>query len=266
MNRIAFIGGGNMAYALAGSFFRGDSSVRISVCDPDEKRGRLFRETLGENVTLFEDFNMMAENADLLILAVKPQVLPEVAEKLRVGNCTVLSIAAGISLTALEKFFPGVPLVRLMPNTPCLVGEMAGGVVFSPSVTENQKNEIMRLLSMAGSVVEVEESLMDGVTGLSGSGPAFVARLIEAFIKAGVRTGLSEEQSRFLTLATFSGTAKLLAEKKMTPEELVIMVSSPKGTTVAGREKLEASDYAEIISETVIAAAERSRELGNGRK
>ena len=119
---------------------------------------------------------------------------------------------------------------------------------------------------MAGSVVEVEESLMDGVTGLSGSGPAFVARLIEAFIKAGVRTGLSEEQSRFLTLATFSGTAKLLAEKKMTPEELVTMVSSPKGTTVAGREKLEASDYAEIISETVIAAAERSRELGNGRK
>lgn len=266
MKKIAFVGGGNMAFALAGSFFRGDSSLTVSVFDPDERRGKLFSDTFAERVTVYNDMNKMAEDADLVILAVKPQVLPSVAGTLEIRKGILLSIAAGVSLGTLEGWFPGIPAVRLMPNTPCLIGEMAGGAVFSHGFDENHKTEIMRLLSMAGSVVEVKEELMDGVTGLSGSGPAFVARLIEAFIKAGTEVGLSEEQARFLTLSTFSGTADLLKEKNLSPEELVTMVSSPGGTTVAGRKILETSDYAEIISGTVKAAALRSRELGNGKK
>jgi pyrroline-5-carboxylate reductase len=149
-----------------------------------------------------------------------------------------------------------------MPNTPCLVGAMAAGYAFGSRIRPEDRELVKQLLGAAGYAAEVEEQLLDGVTGLSGSGPAFVARLIQAFIEAGKHLGLAPEVARNLSLQTFFGTAKLLTDTGMEPQKLVEMVSSPKGTTVAGREVLEASDYAEVIGKTIRAATERSRELG----
>ena len=156
---------------------------------------------------------------------------------------------------------PRARVVRVMPNTPCLVGEMAAGYAFGARVSETDRGLVRGFLGAAGTAVAVEEGLLDAVTGVSGSGPAFVARLMEAFIEAGKRLGLSAEAARELTLQTFRGTAALLQSTGMETQALVDMVSSPKGTTVAGRAVLEPSDVGEVIFRTVEAAARRAAEL-----
>ena len=174
----------------------------------------------------------------------------------------VLSIVAGAKIDGLRKALGHDRVVRVMPNTPCLVGAMAAGYAFGSRMRPQDRDVVKQLLGGAGYAAEVEEELLDAVTGLSGSGPAFVARLIEAFMKAGIGLGLKAEVARDLTLQTFLGTAKLLSETGMKPQTLVDMVSSPKGTTVAGRQVLESSDYAKAIERTIGAATERSKELG----
>jgi len=141
------------------------------------------------------------------------------------------------------------------------VGEMAAGYAFGSRVTAADRELVRELLAAAGKAVEVEDRLLDAVIGLSSSGPAFVARLIEAFAAAGRRLGLSDGAARELTLQTFRGTARLLQETGMDTQALVDMVSSPKGTTLAGRSILEPSDVAEVIYRTVEAAARRAGEL-----
>lgn len=269
MDTIGFIGAGNMAFALATSFFQKNSSLKFVLYDPDSSRCNLFKENFAQNAVIATNSDEVATQANLLILAVKPQMISTVAssfsngiKSLKAKNGLLLSILAGISISKLETFFPDVAIARLMPNAPCLIGEMAGGLVFNKLVTKEKGTELVTLLSAAGEVVCVDETVMDGVTALSGSGPAFIALLIEAFIEAGVKQGLSKEASRFLTLATFSGSANLLKKRALSPKELVELVSSPQGTTVAGREKLEASPYKDIIAQTIEAATKRSKELG----
>lgn len=255
-----------MAFALASAFYSKDSSLLFSVCDPDQKRQQLFLENFS-NCEIFYSPLAMAKTADLLILAVKPQVLEEALSPLTElekenPDVVILSIVAGISLANLSSRFSKNPLVRLMPNAPCLVQAMAGAVVFQEPFSDEKKAALFSLLRRSGEVLEVKENQMDAVTALSGSGPAFVARLMEAFIESGEKMGLEAQTATLLTAATFSGTAKLLTEKKISPDELVQMVSSPNGTTVAGRSFLEASDYSKIIEETLLAAKIRSIELG----
>jgi pyrroline-5-carboxylate reductase len=150
-----------------------------------------------------------------------------------------------------------------MPNTPSLVGEMAAGYAVGAGTSAEEAESVATLLGTAGVAREVAESDLDAVTGLSGSGPAFVARLIESFIEAGTDLGLDPSLSRDLALKTFRGTAELLTETGMTPDELVQMVSSPNGTTVAGRSVLESSDYRDVLKGSIRRAAERSKELGS---
>jgi pyrroline-5-carboxylate reductase len=197
-----------------------------------------------------------------VFIAVKPQDIQGVLETIGETDGLLISIAAGVSICRIETACPKARIVRVMPNTPCLVGAMAAGYAFGTRIRPEDRELVQELLQAAGYAAEVEEPLLDGVTGLSGSGPAFVARLIEAFIATGRELGLEPEVARSLSLQTFYGTAKLLADIGMSPETLVEMVSSPKGTTVAGRKVLEASDYAEVIEKTITAAARRSRELG----
>ena len=149
-----------------------------------------------------------------------------------------------------------------MPNTPCLVGEMAAGFAVGKNVKDREIKIVEEILNSAGKAFYLKEELLDAVTGLSGSGPAFVARLIEYFIEAGENEGLGKDIAAELALQTFKGTAKLLQESGMTPDELVKIVSSPGGTTVAGREVLENSDVKDILIKTVKKATERSKELG----
>jgi pyrroline-5-carboxylate reductase len=261
MKNVGFVGGGNMGFALARAISRRFPEATIHLCDVRHERIELFQRELPA-VRQAADPLGLAEAAEIVFLAVKPQDIQNVLETIRDTDRLLISIAAGVSIGRIEAACPEARVVRVMPNTPCLVGAMAAGYAFGSKILEEDRGMVRELLQAAGYAVEVGEHLLDGVTGLSGSGPAFIARLIEGFIDAGVKLGLDGEAARNLSLQTFLGTAKLLAETGMEPDRLVEMVSSPKGTTVAGREVLEASDVAEVIERTVRAATERSKELG----
>jgi pyrroline-5-carboxylate reductase len=258
---IGFIGGGNMGFALAKAITSRFPETTIHLCDVRSQRAELFEGEL-LRVRVASDAEAVTEAADAVFIAVKPQDIQGVLETIGGTDGLLISIAAGVSIRRIETACPKARIVRVMPNTPCLVGAMAAGYAFGTKIRPEDRELVQELLQAAGYAAEVEEPLLDGVTGLSGSGPAFVARLIDAFIATGRELGLEPEVARSLSLQTFYGTAKLLADTGMEPEELVEMVSSPKGTTVAGRKVLEASDYAEVIGGTIEAAAERSKELG----
>lgn len=253
-----------MATALAGAFAAADPDLRFTASDVSSEQIARLAEAAGASRTEPAASNAeVADRADILFLAVKPQILPSVLPELAQTTCLVVSIAAGTRISTIEAVLTKARVIRVMPNTPGLVGEMAAGYSAGSRATTGDMQTIGRLLSSAGVAIEVAEDLLDTVTGISGSGPAFVARFIEAFTKAGVANGLTEADASALVLATFSGTARLLAEKGLSPEELVQMVSSPNGTTVAGRAVLESSPYESIIRKTVDTTIARSRELGS---
>lgn len=255
-----------MAGALAAAIRKQHPDVAIGAADIDSQRLEVFASGVSGAEVSADNRSLAGEETDVLFLAVKPQVIPQVLRQITETSTLVISIAAGVPLSALETGLPAARVVRVMPNTPCLVGRMAGGYTCGARVTAEDRELVASLLSAAGTVFELEEPLLDAVTGLSGSGPAFVARLIEAFADAGAEEGLPREVADALAFATFAGTAALLEEKRMAPATLVEMVSSPGGTTLAGRAILEASQLRAIISETVAAAATRSRALGSQAK
>jgi pyrroline-5-carboxylate reductase len=260
MKSIGFIGAGNMGYALAKAAAVRFPRVILHVIDTKPERVVIFRRE-------FPDVRVggvpaeVAAAAELTVLAVKPQDYAGVMGELRTCGALLVSIAAGVTLARMQQAMPRARVVRVMPNTPCLVGEMAAGYAFGSRVNAADRELVREFLGAAGTAVEVEERLLDAVVGVSGSGPAFVARLMEAFIEAGRRLGLSDEAARALTLQTFRGTARLLQDTGMSTQALVDMVSSPKGTTIAGRAVLEPSDLREVIFRTVEAAARRAAEL-----
>ena len=261
---IGFIGGGKMAEALAAAMTAKNAVPRenLLISDPVEGRRTYLKEKYNFKTT---DSNTgVAAFADVLFLAVKPQqmepVLTAIAPEVTDSHL-VISIAAGIRIRRLQEALPAARVIRVMPNTPCLVGEMAAGYAADDNVSAGDIALVEKLLDAAGTAIRVEEELIDAVTGLSGSGPAFVAHLIDAFIQGGINEGLSAETARELTLQTFSGTAKLLRESGMTADELITQVSSPGGTTIAGRNILENEPVRDIIARTITAAAKRSREL-----
>jgi pyrroline-5-carboxylate reductase len=203
--------------------------------------------------------------AGIVVLSCKPQDFAEAAAGLGQAvrpDQVIVSIMAGVRIAPIARLLPG-RVIRVMPNTPCLIGAMAAGMAAAPDVTREQLAEVRALLSAAGIVEQVSEEQLDGVTGLSGSGPAFVAWLMAQFQVAGEQLGLDQDVARRLTLQTFIGTARLLAEQHLTPEELIAMVSSPGGTTLAGREVLENSEAGSILRRAICRAAQRSTELGN---
>lgn len=264
MRRIGFLGAGKMAQALAGALIRGGAAEagEIWCSDPAAQTLQTAASDLGLRIA--RDNQEVLQRCDLVFLAFKPQNFPGALEGLAgmvEPRHLFISILAGVRIAKLREKLPG-KIVRVMPNTCCLVAEMAAGFTPGAGVTVQELEEVKTLLGCAGVAVQVAEEQLDAVTGLSGSGPAFVAYLIEHFIKAGVAAGLPAEVARTLALQTFIGTGRLLAQGNMPPEELIKMVSSPNGTTVAGRGVLESSDVGSIIEKTILRAAERSRELG----
>jgi len=261
MFRIGFLGAGNMAFALAGAVSEKIDDVVIIPYDIDGGRLELFKSSF-RNVEPAGSAALLSEDCDVIFLSVKPQMMAEAISSIKKFSGLAISIAAGLKLSFFEEALPEARVIRVMPNTPCLVGEMAAGYSAGCRVTSDDLSLAKKLLEAAGRAVLVEEELIDAVTGVSGSGPAYFARIAEAFIDAGIGAGLQPELSRELALQTMKGTAALLLEKELSPDELVTMVSSPNGTTVAGRSILEASSYREIISETVVKTIQRSKELG----
>lgn len=264
MLKIGFIGAGKMASALASAALHATITEPDQIICSDVLDGPLKAIQENLNVKTTSSNQEVIENSDLIVLAFKPQNFPDaildVQEAIR-DDQIILSIMAGVRIKKLQQHLRG-KIVRVMPNTACLVGKMAAGYAVSGNVNQNDLKTIEEFLNSAGIALKVSEDQLDAVTGVSGSGPAFVARLIEFYIDAAIKAGLPRDVAQTLTLQTFSGTASLLKEWNMEPEKLIEMVSSPNGTTVAGREILESSDAKMIIEATIQRATDRSRELG----
>lgn len=263
--RLGFIGGGKMAEALASALISRNvlPPDSIIISDPVSDRRAVLHQQYQVKVT-GQNYEVPAY-AKVIVLSVKPQMMDHVLNEIKPhidSSHLVISIAAGIRIERLSGELSGARIVRVMPNTPCLVGEMAAGYAVGQTVTEEDIATVEYLLGAAGKIYRVKEELLDAVTGLSGSGPAFVAYVIDAFIKGGIQEGIPEPIARELVLQTFLGTAKLLFEKNLSAQELIAMVSSPGGTTIAGRKILENEPLQDIIIRTISAATARSKELG----
>jgi len=265
---LGIVGTGKMGSALVRGLVKAGALAadRIIVCDADRPRAAALAEELG--VALAATNAEAAAASEYVLLAVKPggiaDVLEEIAAKLS-PNQTVVSIAAGVTIarmrSALGKAGPAV--IRVMPNTPALVG--AGVLaVAAPEVKGERKQALLRLLGAVGMVVEVGEELMDAVTALSGSGPAFVFVMIEALAEGGMAAGLPGDTAMQLAVQTVAGAAKLVQETGEHPEALKNAVASPGGTTVAGLAELERGGFQTLVASAVQAAARRSRELSSG--
>lgn len=263
--KITFIGGGNMAIALIGGMLkRGYAATDITVAEPlDTQRARLTAE-FAVNV---EESAAEALHADVIVLAVKPQVMRQVLSAwpaLDAGAC-VLSIAAGIRARDISRWLRGHgAVVRAMPNTPALVGAGIAGLYALPGASAAQRHQAESILAAVGDVVWVDdEGLIDAVTAISGSGPAYVFLLIEAMEAAARELGLNPETSRALALRTFQGAAELAVQDGGEPAELRARVTSKGGTTERGIAALEAHGTRQAIAAAARAANDRARELGD---
>ncbi len=262
---IGFIGAGLMAEALADGIL--DSGLvcagDIYASDPDEERRQVFGEELGTQV--FRANRRVVQESNVVILAVKPQVLPEVAGEICEvieGTHLVISIAPGIELASLEEWLGTNRLVRVMPNTPALVGEGASAFAVEKCVDADDIEVVETILGSVGRCVKVKEELMDAVTGLSGSGPAFLFAALEAMADGGVEAGLSREQATELAAQTMRGAASLILETDKHPGELKDAVTTPGGTTAAGLHALESDGLRAAFMDAVRAAVEKGRSLG----
>jgi pyrroline-5-carboxylate reductase len=264
--QLGFLGAGNMAEAIArGIVGAGLVPAReMLASDPDERRRTLFEREL--KIPALDDNRALAERASLIIVAVKPQVFDKAL--VPVGGLfgpkkLILSVCAGICTAHIEAVVAaGTRVVRAMPNTPMLVGRGMAAVCAGKQATPADVAKAQRLLGAAAQVIRVPEDLMDAVTAVSGSGPAYFFYLAEKLAAAGVELGLPEEDARLLSRVTFEGAAKLLAESAETPEELRRRVTSPGGTTEAAIKTFDALGFAKTVSAAVKAARDRARELG----
>lgn len=264
--KIVFIGAGNMAEALVkGLCHAGVSTQSIRVTDLRAERLEYFKNTY--NVEGSTDNRTAAAGADTIVLAVKPQHMTGALASLRgvAPDALYVSIAAGIPTARIEKELGAAPrVVRVMPNTPALVGAGVSALCAGANATAEDLDRAERLLSAVGATVRVAESQMDAVTAVSGSGPAYVFRVMEAMEEAGVELGLSGDVARELVLRTFSGASKLALESGRAPAVLREQVTSKGGTTAAALKVLDERDLMAVFSEALAAAARRARELANG--
>jgi pyrroline-5-carboxylate reductase len=263
---VTFIGGGNMARSLIGGLVaRGREPAAIHVAEPHSP----FREALARDfsVDVHSDNIAAAQLGAIWVIAVKPQVLRSVAESLagiaQAQRPLIISIAAGITSGQLERWLGGnLPVVRAMPNTPALVGAGATGLFANTWVSARQKQSADELLKSTGLTVWIDdESLMDAVTALSGSGPAYVFLLAEAMQAAGEAQGLPTEAARALAVQTLAGAAQMLAESAEPAAVLRQRVTSPGGTTQAALESFEAGGFRALVASAIAAATRRGREL-----
>ena len=262
---IALIGAGQMGRALATGFCRdgGFPAADLVVFDPVEAAQTAVAEAL-PGVRFAASAAEAAALARLVILAVKPQQAANAYAELRTtlaDQSIVLSIVAGLPIATIAAATGTSRIVRVMPNTPCLVGRGVSAVAATAGIDRGDLDRILGLFASVGSVHEVAESLLDAVTAVSGSGPGYVALLIEALADGGVRAGLPRALAQALAIETFGGTAALLAVTKEHPAVIRDRVSSPGGTTIAGLAVLEQAGVRGAIGAAVTAAANRAAEL-----
>lgn len=263
---LGFIGGGNMAEAMIRGLLKARllGPQEILASDVTAERLTYLQQTFG--IRTSRDNAEVAGKADIVLFAVKPQIMSPVLDGLLdviTEEKLLISIAAGISTRLIAEKFPGkVRVIRVMPNTPALVLEAASALAPGAAATPEDLELAKRLFAAVGKVVVVEETLMDAVTGLSGSGPAYIFMIIDALSDAGVKVGLSRKVAQLLAAQTVLGAARMVLETHKHPGELKDMVTSPGGTAIAGLHTLEAGGLRTTLINAVEAATRRSMELG----
>ena len=262
--RLAVIGGGGIGEAIvAGMLSAGVlGKEHIVVAEPSESRRRKLVETLA--ISCVESAGQAIDGATIILLAVKPQVIEQVVSEIadKTAGALVLSIAAGITCARLEALLPAeTPVVRVMPNAPVLAGGGMSVISGGTNATDSQVEMVGELFGSVGKSVILPESFQDVATAISGCGPAYVAIVIDALARAGVRHGLSRDVAQLLATQTLRGTIDLLDKTGMHPGELADVVASPGGVTAAAIEVLESSGVRKAFADTVTAAIDRSREL-----
>ena len=262
---IGFLGAGNMAEAMIRGLLRGNdfAPAQIRASGPREERMRELREKYAIEATTD---NQVPAAAQIVVLSVKPQILSRVLDEVAgtiASDALVLSIAAGVPVAAIQsRLAAGTRVVRAMPNTPALVDAAATAIAGGEHARASDLEDAKRIFDAIGLTVELEESQLDAVTGLSGSGPAYVFLILEALSDAGVKVGLSRRTAQLLAAQTLLGSAKLLLETNEHPGRLKDMVTSPGGTAITGLHTLEHGGLRTTLMNAVEAATRRSRELG----
>ncbi|MCC7371073.1 MAG: pyrroline-5-carboxylate reductase [Chloroflexi bacterium] len=265
--RLVFLGGGQMAEAIA----RG--VIAAGLLKPEQIAASEVRAARREYLQNQVGIQAVASNAeavalgDVILLAVKPQdtatVLADIGG-LVTPSQVVVSIAAGVPLKKLEApFTRPVPVVRVMPNTPCLVGAGMAAIARGTHASADDEARVLSIFNATGKAVSVAEKDLDAVTGLSGSGPGYVAVIVEAMIDGGVRAGLARDIATTLAVQTVLGSAQMLSQTGEHPARLKDMVTSPGGTTIAGVHALEQGGLRAAMIDAIVAATDRSRELGS---
>ncbi|MEL6787724.1 MAG: pyrroline-5-carboxylate reductase [Cyanobacteria bacterium J06607_15] len=260
---LSIIGGGIMAEAILSRLLVEQvfTANTVLVSEPRAARRDFLAQKYQVQVTA--DNQAAISSAKILLLAVKPQVLDLVVANITPNpSSTVVSILAGVKIAKLEQVFPNQPIIRVMPNTPATVGAGMTAIAGGNYAQKEHLAQANNIFAAVGEVVEVSESSMDAVTGLSGSGPAFVALAIEALADGGVASGLPRAIALQLATQTVLGTATLVKETGLHPGVLKDQVTSPGGTTIAGVAKLESAGFRSALIEAVKTATARSKELG----
>lgn len=263
--KIGFIGAGQMATALAQGFVRAGliHGEQLTAHDPASAAAERFAANL-PGTTIAASNRAVVDKANAIFLAVKPQHMPTVLNELApsAGGKLFISVAAGVTLDQLSSGLKSSRVIRVMPNTPCLIGKGASAFALGTGALAEDAKLVEQLLKTVGVVFPVDEKLLDTVTGLSGSGPAFVYAMIEALSDGGVRMGLPRAIATTLAAQTVAGAAEMVLSSGEHPAVLKDRVASPGGTTIAGLHVIEDRGLRGTLISAVVAATERSRELG----
>lgn len=265
MKKIVFVGAGSMAEAIISGMVKEAviSPENIVVMNKADDE-RLLELQKKYKVSVICPEKKALGEADLVVLATKPQDIHQAMADIRSllkEEAAILSVIAGISISTIEEDLGNRPIARSMPNTSATIGKSATGIAFNEATNNALKEEISGLLKAIGLVQQVEEDALHAVTALSGSGPAYIYYLVEAFEEISVQQGLTKEVARSLTIQTLEGAAAMLKETQEEPAILRENVTSPNGTTAAGLQALTDGGFKELIASCIVAASERSRDL-----
>ena len=263
--KIGFVGGGKMAEAIIAGLIKSKLALPGEIFASDVSVERQKALTKKYRIHAYTSNAPIPSSAKVIVLAVKPQQMPEVLAELAPAvtrHHVVISIAAGRKLAGIQAVLTRARLIRVMPNIACTVGEGMSAFCAGATATARDRRMVRKLLSCVGRAVELPEDKFDVVTALSGSGPAFFTYLLDQLVKAATREGLDRRVALLLAEQTMLGAARLLLDKDMEPQELIDAVTSHKGTTAAGLAVLDTPATSKILGATLKAAAKRSKELG----
>jgi len=263
---IGLIGGGNMGEAIIKGMIASKNFSITDITVFDISKNRMIYLNERYHIDFIESIEDLVNQCDTVILAVKPQiintVLSDIKQLIKKDIHLIISIAAGVKIRTIENFLgENIKIVRVMPNTPAFVLESMSALSFNKNITEKEKEHSMKIFQSIGKAIEIDETYIDAITAVSGSGPGFIAEILEAFSDGAVKIGLPRELANKLVLQTFIGSLKLISKEDISFNQLKNMVSSPGGTTIAGLSELANWSVKAGIINCIEAAYNKSKEL-----